>query len=530
MRISHSPRGAGLSRIIRAILLFAALRVTLPAQTLTTLVDLNGTNGAGPNAPLVQGTDGNFYGTTTGGGLYNSGTIFKVTPGGSLTTLHSFCAPSTQGGCPDGYPYDGAWVTLANDGNFYGTTVEGGAPATNCNGFNVITGCGTIFRITPAGQLTTLYTFCSQPGCSDGFLPGAALVQGTDGNLYGTTQGGGGGAYGTYGSGTIFKITPAGALTTLYRFCWPNCTDGSEPAGLAQESDGNFYGITPLGGANNLGTVFKITPGGTLTTIYTFDGTQGAYPSGTLVQGSDGNFYGTEGHSGTIFKITPAGALSTLAVIGQFPYAGLVQAGDGNFYGTTYVGGTNDGYFCQNNGCGSLFRMTPSSGTVTALYNFCSEPNCADGFFPLAGLVQGTDGKLYGVTIGGGTVGGCGGNTCGTVFSFGPVVAPPVPLSGVATTASGLAYSRVSQTFNGTVTITNTSNAVITGPFQIVLTSLTSGVTLVNAAGTFGGWPYITVPGAASLASGQSATVSVQFRNPSNALIHFTPTIYSGSL
>ena len=268
-------------------------------------------------------------------------------PSGTLTTLHSF--DGTDGEAPEGYLVQGS------DGNFYGTTYAGGV---NCVPGG---GCGTVFKITPSGTLATLYNFCSQGDCADGQEPIAGLVQASDGNFYGTTAGGGGVVYcDPIGCGTIFKITPSGTLATLYRFCAQGvCTDGSEPSGLVQASDGNFYGTTLWGGnggAQSVGTVFKFN--GTLTTLYNFcsqsNCADGRHPSPelVLVQASDGNFYGSTFYGGapsddgTLFRITPAGTLTTLyrfsgGADGSEPAAGLVQDSDGSFYGTTERGGAN---------------------------------------------------------------------------------------------------------------------------------------------------------------------------------------------
>jgi uncharacterized repeat protein (TIGR03803 family) len=271
---------------------WAAAVIASPAQTFTTLLSFNGTDGANPwFGSLLQGLDGNFYGTTYYGGANDYGTVFKITPGGTLRALHCF----------EGYPTDGARPTgalvQATDGNFYGTTDNGGA---NCDS---LSGCGTVFKITPGGALTTLHSF----DFTDGVYPVAGLVQATDGNFYGTTVEGG--AY--YGRGTVFKIAPGGTLTT-YSF---DGTDGAFPyAGLVQATNGNLYGTTAGGGADdNYGTVFKITPDGTLTALRSFYGTYGANPFGGLVQATDGNFYGTTevggaNWYGTVFKITPGGA------------------------------------------------------------------------------------------------------------------------------------------------------------------------------------------------------------------------------
>src|ERR1019366_8681017 len=200
----------------------AAAVIASPAQTFTTLVNFAGANGAHPQASLIQGTDGNFYGTTEAGGTSGNcsggcGTVFKITAGGTLTTLHSF--DGTDGAYPS------AGLVQATDGNFYGTT-EGGGASGNCSG-----GCGTVFKITPGGTLTTLYSFNS----SDGDRPSAGLVQASDGNFYGTTYyGGTSNNCGGYACGTVFKISPGGTLTTLYSFCaQTGCPDGASPhAGL----------------------------------------------------------------------------------------------------------------------------------------------------------------------------------------------------------------------------------------------------------------------------------------------------------
>jgi uncharacterized protein (TIGR03437 family) len=238
-----------------------------------------------------------------------------MTPGGTLTTLYAFCS---QANCSDGQE-PGAGLIQASDGNFYGTTSLGGIfPNDALSG--APNGYGTVFKITPGGALTTLYRFCSMGGsCADGEDPSGALIQASDGNFYGITLGGGANAR-PYG-GTVFKITPGGTLTTLYSFCaLANCADGNSPyAGLIQASDGNFYGTTSGGGAHGYGTVFRITPGGTLTTVDSFDGADGASPLAGLIQASDGNLYGTtyEGGaygSGTVFKLTLAPASSSPAI------------------------------------------------------------------------------------------------------------------------------------------------------------------------------------------------------------------------
>ena len=332
-----------------------------PSGTLTTLYSFcyqtSCANGNTPYSGLIQGSDGNFYGTTT----YDSsddggqkGTIFRITPSGAHTTLYHFCSLA---GCSDGaLPNE---LVQGGDGNFYGTTEFGGAG-------HCAAGCGTVFKITPSGTLTTLHVFAG----SDGSGPFAGLVQATDGNFYGTTGGGGASGNCSNGCGTVFQITPSGTLTTLYSFCsQANCADGVGPIGLVQASDGNFYGTTASGGNGGiygLGTVFKITPSGALTTLYSFCSQagcpDGAAPLAGVIQARDGNFYGTTseggpghcgGGCGTAFKITPSGVLTTLYSFdisdGDYPVGGLIQARDGNFYGTTSSLGPN--------GYGTVFRL-----------------------------------------------------------------------------------------------------------------------------------------------------------------------------
>jgi uncharacterized repeat protein (TIGR03803 family) len=356
-----------------------------------------GRDGGGPLAAVVQGTDGNFYGTTEGGGARNVGTVFKISANGMLTSLYSF-----SGGNDGGNPYAG--LVQGNDGNFYGTTAYGG---TN--------NAGTVFKISANGMLTSLYSFT---GGNDGGNPEASLVQGTDGNFYGTTEDGG--MYvGPYGNtyGTVFKISTTGALTTLHSFGAVTnaigvALDGaSRQAALVQGSDGNFYGTTGGGGTNNAGTVFKISANGMLTNLYSFTGANdGASPQAALVQGKDGYFYGTTFSGvttayGTVFKISANGALTSLYSFGgndgRNPFGGLVQGSDGNFYGTTIAGGTDTN--------GTVFEIS-ANGALTSLYSFTGGN---DGGNPFGGLVQGSDGNLYGTTQNGGT------NGIGIVFKIG---------------------------------------------------------------------------------------------------------------
>jgi uncharacterized repeat protein (TIGR03803 family) len=334
------------------LLLILAVFGAQAAVVLTTLYsfgsiqDTNGVplDGCSPQAGLVQGSDGNFYGTTPAGGTnmdiygHTYGTVFKITTNGTLTTLYNFGTIITNAS-GDVWPLDGgnpmAELVQGSDGYFYGTTSSGGT----------YTNWGTVFQISTNGVLTTLHSFT---GGNDGRSPRAGLVQGSDGSFYGTTAGGG-----TNGGwwGTMFKISPNGALTTLYSFTGGN--DGASPAAaLVQGSDGYFYGTTSSGGTNGCGTVFKISSNGALMTLYAFGWItnaygrplDGAHPVAKLVQGSDGYFYCTtldqnaisqDRYGGTVFKISPSGALTTLYTFGENLSAALVQGSDGSFYGTT---------------------------------------------------------------------------------------------------------------------------------------------------------------------------------------------------
>lgn len=409
-----------LLRIAFVVLPCLLMTIAASGQTFTLLTTFDDSDGSTP-VGIVQGTDGNLYGTNTSGGANFKGTIFEITPAGTLTTLHSF--GETDGAAPNG-------LIQGTDGKFYGTT-NGGGTGANCT---LILGCGTVYSIVPEGSLTTLYNFCSQPSCADGFAPAAALIEGSDGNFYGTTSGDAPGSGCSGNCGTVFKITPAGALTTLYTF------DGAAGYGpnatLVQGTDGNFYGTTAYGGNQNCGeplscgTIFQLTPTGTLTTLYSFC-SQTNCPDGfdpnALMQGTDGNFYGTTALGGnppapylfetygTVFKITPSGALTTLHLFdetdGQEPNF-ILQARDGDFYGTTSGGGE---------GCaasGTIFKMT-SQGTLITLFSFAYTTGCGGGSGILGNgqspsdLLQATNGAFYGTAAQGGF-----GTNSGTVFSL----------------------------------------------------------------------------------------------------------------
>jgi uncharacterized repeat protein (TIGR03803 family) len=338
-------------------------------------------DGGVPNAGLLQASDGNFYGTTTYGGTNSYGTVFKITPSGVETVLYSFTGTGGDGA----YPY-GALIQ-ASDGNFYGTTLTGGQY-----------GPGTVFKITPGGTEAVVYSF-GVTG-TDGGNPSGGVIQGRDGYLYGTTGGGG-----TSGSGTVFRVSLDGST---YSVVWPfvgGNTDGASPVGsLLQTSDGTLYGTTQGGGVNGLGAVFKIaTPATTPaeSVLYFFNtGSDGNTPKEGLILGRDGLLYGTTryggtGGVGTIFSISTTGTYASLysfgaAQDGTVPAGNLFLASDGNFYGATYTGGTS------NNG--TVFKFTPG-GAETVIYSFANGTDAAN---PICGVIQGSDGFLYGTTQNGG--------------------------------------------------------------------------------------------------------------------------------
>jgi uncharacterized repeat protein (TIGR03803 family) len=384
--------------------------------------------GSGLFVGVVQGSDGNFYGTATWGGTgafsegycssNSCGTVYQLTPSGQIKVLYNFC---NQSYCSDGE--EPGPLIQGSDGSFYGTADGGNSD--ECPGDG---GCGVVFKVTRSGAYSVLYAFCSQSNCPDGDGP-YGLTQGADGNFYGLTSDGG-----ANGLGTIFKLTPTGALKTLYNLCsvgGSSCTDGEEPSVLVQGSDGNFYGEMYSGGANGKGTIFKFAPTGVLTTIYNFcsvggrNCTDGLDPAGGLIEGADGNLYGasSEGPNelGQIFKITTAGSLTPICTD---CYSDLVLASDGNFYGPGY------GPTSVNSG---FVKVTPT-GTLTTLYTFCSQTDCVDGEDPNPGVIQGSDGDFYGTTLSGGANGGpypygCDGSPqCGTIYEIAIAPALPVPV------------------------------------------------------------------------------------------------------
>ena len=465
--IAHAGRFGRLTPLLAATACAASLGAVsasaqAPTATLTVLDSFyrginggEGADGSNDKGHLIQGSDGNFYGTASSGGSNNLGDVFEFTPAGVLEVLYSFTSYTASA-------YPSAGLVQGPDGNFYGTSVGGGANYT-----------GTVFELTPAGIFSTLYTFSAQSsqapyGNADGADPEGGLTLGSDGNFYGTTVSGGANA-----NGTIFQMTPAGVLNTLYSF---SATDGSAvnpynpetsyyynvdgdyPSGpLVEGSDGNFYGTAQVGGANGTGTIFRVTPTGEYTVLHTFNAnlltgasnTDGGEPMGSLVQGADGNFYGTTSFGGvngggTFFQITPGGVLTTLYSFagatynsegdevnagGAYPNASLILGNDGNFYGTTGSGGPG--------GNGTIFQVTPA-GVLTSLYAFSATSTQApygnaDGVVPSGGLTLGSAGNFYGTTVSGGTSG------AGTIFKL-TVTDHPAFFTGQSALDDGVYY------------------------------------------------------------------------------------------
>ena len=405
--------------------LFASLN-SLHASTFSVVANFNPYPNGSAVGSVIQSTDGNFYGTCGGGGAYGQGVFFKVTPSGQYTLLASF--NTNTGTSPIG-------IVQASDGNFYGTCEFGGSGSD-----------GTVFKVTPTGILTTLASFSG----TNGKTPNCLLVQGAapDTALYGTTFSGG-----TASQGNVFKITPDGTLTSLASFT-QSTTSGRYPnSGLALGSDSNFYGMTENGGTNDSGTAFRVTPSGSVTTLTSFIGSNGLRPFGALTAAPDGNLYGMTSsggaHSGgTIVQVTTAGAVNAIysfnpSTGGAYPFGNLIVGSDGNLYGNTSTnGGTIPAVFFNVTTTGTLTPLATSikynvfsrglgadfygsgtdssgnniiadvapSGSATALYTYPPAGPTSPG----APLIQTSDGTFYGTSRGGGS------SNFGTIFKMTP--------------------------------------------------------------------------------------------------------------
>lgn len=412
------------ARHLTTAALLLAIIVALPRLACadaveTTLASFDGTNGYYPTQGLLLASDGNFYGTTPFYGT--AGTVFRITPTGTLTTIYRF-----SGSPPDeGNPL--AALIQGSDGNLYGTTAGGGGLAFQY---------GTVFKLTLDGTLTTLFVFTYDSTTDtfpNGNAPEAALVEGTDGNFYGTTAGGGRQNGGSSAHGTIFKMSPAGDLLGSFPVYGDPLSIGFPNAPLVLGTDGAFYSTSYTdGGGLASGAVYQFSAAGVVTVLHGFNDTpDGNVPNGGLVLGSDGNFYGTTeyggtSHLGTAYRISPEGTYEELISFdssnGAQPFGQMIQATDGNFYGTTFGGGSLSN--------GTVFQLTPA-GVLTTVYNFTYSGS--DGAQPKGTLVQGADRRLYGTTQAGGLYG------LGTVFALDLNLANPLTLLSAASVKGGFA-------------------------------------------------------------------------------------------
>jgi uncharacterized repeat protein (TIGR03803 family) len=389
--------------------LFVMAAVQAQAQTVDTLYNFSSnsnTQAIMPAGTMAQGRDGNFYGISQSGNGCCQGWFYKISSKGVLTSLHAM-AQSEGTNC--------SGVTLGTDGNFYGTCANGGLVNGNPG--------GTLIRVTPAGTVTVLHDFVEVGSTTDGCNPYSPPIQGIDGNFYGVTVG-----CGTYGAGMVYKITLAGVYSNLYSFQGGTGDIQYPYDALVQGTDGNFWGTGYEGGAvGGNGGVFKITPAGKETLVYSFQG-----------QGIDG----------------------------QNPYGSLIQGTDGNYYGTTLAGGPHQ--------FGTVFQLTPK-GVETALYNF---PSQTDGAYPRLALTQGSDGLLYGIAT------DCAGGGCGQAGLFTittKAVYNNIYLYPLGQPNSGQPFSPLLLSTNGTFySTTEQGGTGNVGSFYSVSTKYSPFISLVN--------------------------------------------------
>jgi uncharacterized repeat protein (TIGR03803 family) len=412
---------------ITLLLVLAVVPTLAHAQTFKVLHTFHGKDGSFPTGALVRDSEGNLYGTTSGGGSggcgkYGCGTVFKMNSLGKEFWLYSFK------GANEIDPSAGLFRDAS--GNLYGTTEFGGKITKTCGGLQV-GGCGTVFKVDKTGNGTVLYKFKGTP---DGYFPAALLVEDVAGNLYGTTSSGG-----AHGLGAVFEREKSGKETVLYSFS--GGSDGCFPeAGVILDAAGNLYGVTHQGGVafcnSGYGVVFKLDITGKETVLHSFAGypSDGANPASVLLLDSGGNLYGTtqnggssgvcDGGCGTVFELSPQNGNWSETVLysfcslencsdGEEPGTGpLARNASGDLYGTTTFGGTSR---CNGSGCGVVFALN-STGKETVLHSFTGG---ADGMFPVAGLFLGDSGTLYGTAWQGGAT--CFTSySCGVVFKIAP--------------------------------------------------------------------------------------------------------------
>jgi uncharacterized repeat protein (TIGR03803 family) len=446
------PRAGCRAALTAAVLALIVVVATNSQAQFSVLYNFNtkGTDGANPANPgiLAQGRDGNMYGTTVNGGTNGVGTVFQITPSGKETVIYN----CTQA---QGYaPYAG--LTLGTDGNLYGAMLYGGT-----------SGFGTIFQITPSGSLTVLYPFT---GGTDGRYPAAPPVLGSDGNWYGTTQGD------FSNNGTLYQLTPAGKFKLLYTFAGPQGSDQPRTP-LLLATNGYFYGNTEIGGKDNQGILFSLSPALKVKVLFNFEGTHGSAPLGPLIQGSDGNLYGTTSGGGSmgtgvVFRAPLSGKPTVLYNLPggsgpNTPYGGVVQATDGNFYGTTYQGGAA--------GSGDIYSLT-SKGQASSLFDF----DDTNGFRPETTPLQHTNGLLYDDTYEGGTsIPACGNSGCGVFFSWNAGLKPFV--SFVSPTGFGEIGATVQILGQGFTGATDVSFDGVAGTFTVSLDTYMTAVVPTGA-------------------------------------------------
>jgi len=551
-------------RLVAAlILLLAACQISV-AQTYsdTTLYnfptniygDFSGPFSLLPSS-LIQASDGNLYGTTIAGGSNYMGSIFRVAPDGVVTTVYT--APGQSG------MVSPAQLVVAGDGNLYGITAS---PA-NLYQFYNNTQPGSVFRMTPSGEVTILYTFCSQGGfnCTDGAIP-VSLILGSDGNLYGTTMGLNP-AFLPGAGGTIFRITLSGTLTTLYALCVPRsgfepvCAQAQYANTIVQASDGNFYGAAYS--ANFLpGLIYEFTASGEFKTLHSFcsqggsactDGEEG----NGLIQASPDALYGTAAMGGAngdgvAFKISQAGGYQKLydfcsdggtsCTDGGTP-VGFFQASDGNLADVTSYGG----YLNSGGGSsGTVGYLTLSGAQKTAL-DFCLT-NCNDGAVPSTPPMQAADGNFYGTTQQGGV------NGTGTIYrlAVSPALPPPIQVTVTpATVAKGdpamlqwsvpNAYSLTQQqcyafidpsipgdaSYGGNWTgkqAGTLAKGVLSGSATVTPTGAGTFTYALTCGGTISGFATLTVPGATSATSFSLTPTTVPIGQPITGSVSVTGT------
>jgi uncharacterized repeat protein (TIGR03803 family) len=447
-RFSHREMSA--IALLALTTLFTVTSAHAQYKVLYSFGQNGGADVVSPTGAIAQGDDGALYSTAPNGGANNWGGVFKFTPAlGTEKLLYSFCALTH---CSDGdLPATG--LSLRPDGHFTGTTGVS-------NGYN---GPATIFDISTTGTLTTLLALTNP---EDGGEPTVSPIWGPDGQFYGTTTNGG--AF-SINCGTVYRLSSI--YSVIYKF---HKVDGCNPVGLVLGTDGSFYGTTRSGGTANAGVFFKITYRPGQSTLFSvlgeFTSTYGS-PIGSLVEGSDGNYYGvTAGVSntssfGSIFQATAAGVITTLHILngssdGKYPGAALTFASDGNLYGTTQGGGSASG--------GTLFKIT-TTGAYSVLYNF---PGQNYGFNPTT-TMQDTSGLLYGDTLYGGAYSGSSYNCsynqnagCGVFYSWNatlPAFVSSIQLMGpVGSTVEivGQGFHADSDVlFNGVLTSSTTKSA-----------------------------------------------------------------------